>query len=210
MCGCNIYPPPCPPFPPAGSSWWKKQRCIFRGQVGHIPQFLGNNRREERDRRAHKGSALFSVPFAGMYSHNPFPLHHVRDCKQANNNRAVKPRARRYAPPCAAEGNCSARSSGLQNICFFIDRLNNTSHFSSPREGGGKKREGFMRGERRRNYLWQASFTDRRGTISHIYGPPSYHRRRISFSEWYANCCGCHFSFQIEAMSHPVGSTGHY
>lgn len=51
-----------------------------------------------------------------------------------------------------------------------------------------------MRGEQRGNYLWQASFIDRRGTISHIYGPPSYHRRRISFSEWYANCCCCHFS----------------
>lgn len=44
-----------------------------------------------RDRRAYKGAALFSVPFAGLHSHGPFPLHHVRDCKQANNNRAVKP-----------------------------------------------------------------------------------------------------------------------
>lgn len=57
-----------------------------------------------RDRRAHKGTGLFSVLFASLHSHVPFPLHHDRVCKQANNNRAAKPGARRNTPPCAARG----------------------------------------------------------------------------------------------------------
>lgn len=96
----------------------------------------------------------------------PVPLHHVRGCKQANNNSSLLLRASHGRAPLHCEGNCSLRSSMLQNICFFIVHVNNTSPFPSllpfiRKKKGGRMKDLCVRCAKG-NYLWWASFLERK------------------------------------------------
>lgn len=157
--------------------------CSFSQMQNIFPHLQGKNKKkrgweeEKRGGGRHKGSSYFLCHLLAS-TFTAFPLHHVKDCKQANNNSASETTVRERHI-------VSWRSLNLQlrrkKTFVFTVHLNFFIFFCTEK----KVAWGFMWTivSGLAKYLWHMSFTGCRGAITVIYDQTSHHG--ISFSKWY-------------------------
>lgn len=97
--------------------------CSFSQMLNIFPRLQGKNKKkrvEEEEKGGggrHKGPSYFLCHLLAS-TFTAIPLHHVKDCKQANNNSASETTVReRHTLSCS--GGLSAANWGGKNICFY-------------------------------------------------------------------------------------------
>lgn len=116
-----IFSPYLQGVPNAKNSYLYSRLMFLQSNAEHIPRLQGKNKKkktggkeEQRGGGGHKGVSYFLCHLLAS-TFTAIPLHHVKDCKQANNNSASETTVREQhtlevsLPPAEEE----------ENICFY-------------------------------------------------------------------------------------------
>lgn len=180
-----IFSPYLQGVPNAKNSYLYSRLMFLQSNAEHIPHLQGKNKEkkkggggEKRGGGRHKGPSYFLCHLLAS-TFTAIPLHHVKDCKQANNNSASETTVRERHTLSCSRG-LSAANWGGKNICFTV-HLNNIYLFCTEK----KVARGFIWTivSGLAKYLWHMPFTGCGGAVTIIYDETSHHG--ISFSKWY-------------------------
>ncbi len=130
---------------------------------------------EKRGGGGHKGVSYFLCHLLAS-TFTAIPLHHVKDCKQANNNSASETTVRERHT-----SEVSLPPAEEEKTFVFTVHLNNTYLFCTEKRVAWGFIWTIVSGLAK--YLWHMPFTGCRGAITIIYDETSHHG--ISFSKWY-------------------------
>lgn len=179
-----IFSPYLQGQPNAKNSYLYSRLMFLQSNAEHIPPFAGKKHEkrgregEKRGGGRHKGSSYFLCHLLAS-TFTAFPLHHVKDCKQANNNSASETTVRERH--IVLLWRSLYRQLRRKKTFVFTVHLNNIYLFCT----GKRVAWGFIWTivSGLAKYLWHMSFTGCRGAITVIYDQTSHHG--ISFSKWY-------------------------
>lgn len=159
-----------------GSCSFSQIQNIF--PICRVKQEKGTLRKGEKRRGEDIKDCLIFCAIYWASTFTAIPLHHVKDCKQANNNSALETTV---SVP-LAEASSLPPAEKEKNVCHFcLFKLYIYIYCIEEKRAAW----GFIWTivSALAKYLWHMSFTGCGGAITVIYGETSHHG--ISFSKWY-------------------------